>query len=301
MSSITLRGKLAEQLYEIASSTGLTPESYITSLLQGKSKKRVEYLPLDYKAKIAELVIEAAYNTFKKVVVVWSGGKDSTLSLYFAKKVAERLGKQLEAIIIDHYMHFDETWSFVEEVKKAWNVKLIVKGNEKLKGHKYGEIIKVPELSEKDRKELETIGYFKDSFPYALNNIAANHLLKTVPLKEAINEYSIDALIVGDRWDENPARSVETFFSIREDPKHFRVHPILLFTERDVWNFTLSNKLPIHPLYYRGFRSIDDKYETKPTGDKPAWEQDLENTPERAGRAQDKENIMEILRRHGYM
>lgn len=301
MSSITLRGKIAEQLYEIASSTGLTPESYIISLLQNKNKRRVEYLPLEYKAKIAELVIEAAYNTFKKVVVVWSGGKDSTLSLYFARKVSEKLGKPLEAIIIDHYMHFDETWKFIDKVKKDWNVNLIVKGNERLKGHNYGDIIKITDLSEKDKKELENVGYSKDTFPYALNNIAANHLLKTVPLKEAIIEYNIDALVVGDRWDENPARSTETFFSIREDPKHFRVHPILLFTERDVWDFILANKLPIHPLYYKGFRSIDDKYETKPTDTKPAWEQDLENTPERAGRAQDKENIMEILRRHGYM
>ncbi|WP_243675620.1 phosphoadenosine phosphosulfate reductase family protein [Vulcanisaeta distributa] len=36
------------------------------------------------------------------------------------------------------------------------------------------------------------------------------------------------------------------------------------FTERDVWDYTLGNGLPINPLYYRGFRSIDDKYETKP-------------------------------------
>lgn len=301
MSSIVIRGKLAEQLYEIASSSGLTPESYLITLLQSRNKKRIEYLPLEYKIKIAELVIEAAYNTFKKVVVVWSGGKDSTLTLYFAKKISERLGKQVEAIIIDHFMHFDETWEFVDKVKEEWNVRLIIKGNERLKGHKYGDLIKVSELSEKDRKELESIGYFKDTFPFALNNIAANHLLKTVPLKEAVIEIGIDALIIGDRWDENPARAYETFFSPREDPKHFRVHPILLFTERDVWNFTLANKLPIHPLYYRGYRSIDDKYETKPVGDKPAWEQDLENTPERAGRAQDKENIMEILRKHGYM
>ena len=42
-------------------------------------------------------------------------------------------------------------------------------------------------------------------------------------------------------------------------------------------------------------------FETRPTGDKPAWEQDLENTPERVGRAQDKEGIMELLRRYGYM
>ena len=41
--------------------------------------------------------------------------------------------------------------------------------------------------------------------------------------------------------------------------------------------------------------------EAKKTSDKPAWEQDLDETPERYGRAQDKENIMEMLRKFGYM
>jgi len=122
-----------------------------------------------------------------------------------------------------------------------------------------------------------------------------------VPLLEFIGEGGYDGVFIGIRWDENPARAGEVFFSRREKPLHIRVHPILQFTERDVWDYTLGNKLPINPLYYRGYRSIDDKFETKPTGDKPAWEQDLENTPERVGRAQDKEGIMELLRRYGYM
>ena len=62
-----------------------------------------------------------------------------------------------------------------------------------------------------------------------------------------------------------------------------------------------QNKLPIHPLYYQGYRSIDGKYDSKKIDDKPAWEQDLEKTEERAGRAQDKEQMMERLRKFGYM
>lgn len=302
MSIITLRGKAAEILYSISSSIGLPPENYLISLLQTKAQKRVEYLPLSFKAKIAELVVDASYKTFNNVYVVWSGGKDSTLALYFAKEVAKSMGKRVNALLIDHFMHFEETWNFINTVKKEWNINVVAKGNERLKGHKYGDVIKVSELSDIDKEELRKVGYNKDEFVYALNNIAANHLLKTVPMMEAVKELKIDALIIGIRWDENPARAIETFFSPRnEDPKHFRVHPILLFSERDLWEFTLSNKLPIHPLYYKGFRSIDDKYESKPVGDKPAWEQDLDNTPERLGRAQDKENIMEILRKHGYM
>ncbi|MFA5687588.1 MAG: hypothetical protein WC959_00310 [Kiritimatiellales bacterium] len=40
---------------------------------------------------------------------------------------------------------------------------------------------------------------------------------------------------------------------------------------------------------------------TKRITETPAWEQDLENTTERGGRRQDKENLMEKLRKLGYM
>jgi len=40
---------------------------------------------------------------------------------------------------------------------------------------------------------------------------------------------------------------------------------------------------------------------TDKAADEPAWLQDLENTTERAGRAQDKEALMERLRDLGYM
>lgn len=64
---------------------------------------------------------------------------------------------------------------------------------------------------------------------------------------------------------------------------------------------TFRRDLPRHPLYEKGFRSIDGKFDSHSVSDLPAWEQDLENTFERAGRAQDKEQIMEKLRELGYM
>ena len=38
-----------------------------------------------------------------------------------------------------------------------------------------------------------------------------------------------------------------------------------------------DNKLPVHPLYYKGYRSIDGKYDSTKTSEKPAWEQDSDN------------------------
>ncbi|WP_202905263.1 phosphoadenosine phosphosulfate reductase family protein [Vulcanisaeta thermophila] len=300
--SLVLSGDVAKRLIELSEALGVTPSEYVKMLLDRASLgRRVDLMPLRFKVKVAEIVAEAALEVFSKPLVVWSGGKDSTVTLHIVRRVAEGLGKSFDVVFIDHYMHFEETLDFVRKVVSEWGLRLFIKGNERLRGFRYGDVVKVDELDPRDRDELLKIGYGKPEFTFSLNNIAANHLLKTVPLLEFIRDGGYDGVFVGIRWDENPARASEVFFSRRSDPVHIRVHPILHFTERDIWDYTLSNKLPINPLYYRGYRSIDDKYETKPTGNKPAWEQDLERTPERVGRAQDKEGIMELLRRYGYM
>ncbi|GGP19251.1 nodulation protein [Thermocladium modestius] len=299
---LSISGELARRIIEEADARGLDPQQYLSILLSKASpQRRLDLLPLKYKAEIAVAVARAALETFKKAAVVWSAGKDSTVVLHAALKAREATGRDFDVVFIDHFMHFEETLKFIEDVERQWGLKVIFKGNERLRGYKYGDEVKVDELDPRDREELLKIGYTAPSFKYALNNVAANHLLKTVPMNEFIRDGGYEGVFVGIRWDENPARAGEVFFSRRQEPLHVRVHPILPFTERDVWNYTLENKLPINPLYYRGFRSIDDKYESKPTGDKPAWEQDLEGTPERVGRAQDKEGIMELLRRYGYM
>ena len=55
------------------------------------------------------------------------------------------------------------------------------------------------------------------------------------------------------------------------------------------------------PKYFEGFRSLGSEISTEKSEQEPAWLQDLENTTERAGRAQDKEDLMERLRDLGYM
>jgi phosphoadenosine phosphosulfate reductase len=116
-----------------------------------------------------------------------------------------------------------------------------------------------------------------------------------------MEEKNIKALSTAIRWDEQEARIKETYFSERNDPKHTRIHPILHFKERDIWDNIHQQKMPFCSLYYQGYRSLGAKGSTTKLFDIPAWEQDLENTPERAGRGQDKEQIMEQLRSLGYM
>lgn len=85
-------------------------------------------------------------------------------------------------------------------------------------------------------------------------------------------------------------------------PEHTRIRPILHFTEKDLWDTYAAFKIPYCVLYERGYRSLGAKTTSHISIEGvPAWEQDLENTEERAGRRQDKEKAMERMRKLGYM
>ena len=266
--------------------------------------RRVEAgLSLDAKEDMAFVVIKDALKRYKRPTIVWSAGKDSTVVLDRVKIVCKELKMAIPpALFIDHGQHYDETMEMLKEISKKWGFKMLYARNEDVlskvgKNNK----IKISALNDLNQKEAKRIGYEKPEMDYDLETEVGNHLLKTVAMNLAIEKYRFDALFTGVRWDENEARSGEVFISPRTHPDHVRVQPILPFTERNIWQYMFKYKLPIHPLYKQGYRSIDGKLDSKKTSDLPAWEQDLEHTKERAGRSQDKEGVMEKLRMFGYM
>jgi phosphoadenosine phosphosulfate reductase len=108
-------------------------------------------------------------------------------------------------------------------------------------------------------------------------------------------------MFTGIRWDEHGARENETYFSERANPKHTRIHPLLHFTEREIWDATFALDIPYTSLYNQGYRSLDTKHGTLKSSDSPAWKQDLENTSERETRSKEKEKMMKQLRAWGYI
>ena len=306
---------------------GETPEEY--PHIQDKIEKAIE-------------VTETALEQYEHPAVMWTGGKDSTLVLYFVKEVAERHGYELPtAIFIDHYQHFEEIHAFVDRWADEWGLEVVSARNEDIgeyveeHGLEPGDEIPIEELSEHNRHHVrEILEYEEDTFPFLLDTYAGNHLLKTVALNDALEAYDVDGVISGVRWDEQEARADETFFSPRHDPEiyppHDRVQPILHFEEAAVWeafwNFVVPDTVeafpddgyvpesaedlpeglepfdtPVSPKYWEGFRSLGSEISTEKTENEPAWLQDLEGTTERAGRAQDKEDLMARLRDLGYM
>ncbi len=263
-------------------------------------------LSLEEKVKKSKEIIMQALELFgnEKLVVAFTGGKDSTLLVWLFREVCREMNiKMPRLMFINEGAVFEEVLEFVDYVKNLWNLEIVeVKNDDVLsKVKKLGDKIKVSELNERNRKELERIGFKGEYFIFNPESFEGNHLMKTVPMNIFIEENGIEAVATGIRWDEQEARADEVYFSPRENPKHMRVHPILHFRERDVWDAIFKYKIPFNKLYAQGYRSLGAKYTTKKVDNKPAWEQDMEKIPERAGRAQDKENIMRRLRELGYM
>ncbi len=262
-------------------------------------------LPVEKKVEKSKEVIAHAIERYgDKLVAAFTGGKDSTLMLWLTKQVCGERGYAMpECIFINEGSVFDEVLEYVARMRREWGLVIHEVKNEDVlrQVSKVGDIVCVAKLNERNRRELERIGFRGDSFVFNPESFEGNHLMKTVAMNVFIEEHGIAAVMTGIRWDEQEARRDEVYFSPREDPPHMRVHPILHFTEREVWQVLRENRVPVNELYAKGYRSLGAKATTRRVSDKPAWEQDLDSVPERAGRAQDKEGIMKRLRDLGYM
>lgn len=239
-----------------------------------------------------------------EICIAWTGGKDSTTMLWLYREVCKELGNPLpRAMFIDEGDVFDEIIELVDRVKRKWDVDVAVVKNrdvsDKLK--EGNRLIRLADLNERNRQEIQKLGVTEDTFIFEPESYVGNHLMKTVVMNLFIDENGIKAISTAIRWDEQEARTEEEFFSPRSHPDHIRVHPILHFKERDVWDIIHKYDIPFCSLYYHGYRSLGAKGSTTKMSDIPAWEQDLENTSERCGRDQQKEEIMSQLRSLGYM
>jgi phosphoadenosine phosphosulfate reductase len=304
----------------------------------GENQDPEDYPMIEDKIEKAIQVTKRGLEQYENPAIMWTGGKDSTLVLYFVKEVAERFDLETPpAIFIDHFQHFDDIHDFVDKWATEWDVEVVYARNEDVRDNAGdpGDDVQVADLNEHNQHHVRNIlEYEEDTFPFLLDTYVGNHLLKTVALNDALEEYDIDGILSGIRWDEQEARADETFFSPRHDPEiyppHDRVQPILQFKEADVWeafwNFVVpetvadfpdegyvpqafddlpngltQEDIPVSPKYFAGFRSLGSEVSTTKADDEPAWLQDLEGTTERAGRAQDKEDLMGRLRDLGYM
>ena len=253
-------------------------------------------------------ILREAHYHYKKLAMLWSIGKDSTTLLWLCRKAF--FGKlPFPVLHVDTSYKFQKIYDFRDTYSKAWGFDVIVARNE-------------------------------EALAAGMNNekkFNCCNALKTIALKNAIAENGFEALLLGIRRDEHGIRSKERYFSPRnekfewnykdqppelwdqyksqaEEKDHIRVHPLLHWTERDIWYYIQRENIPITDLYMatdenKRYRSIGCECCCQPvestahTVDEIVAELETTTTSERAGRAQDKEdaNTMQKLRALGYM
>jgi phosphoadenosine phosphosulfate reductase len=270
------------------------------------SKEEILSYDIDTKKDLSKRFIKEALDKAKtdEIVIAITGGKDSTTNLWIFKQVCDEIGFKLPAcIFIDEGDVFDEIKKFIGYLKNLWSLDIVYLKNQDVssKATNIGDIIKISSLNNINQDALKEIGFSESEFPFIPDSPICNHLMKTIPLREFIVKNNIKILSTAIRWDEQDARGDETYFSPRKNPDHMRLHPILHFREKDIWIAIFKYDIPFNSLYKLGYRSLGARNSTNKVSDIPAWLQDLEHTPERVGRGQDKESIMDQLRALGYM
>ena len=218
---------------------------------------------LQAKVEKSQAILTEALERFPgKIALAWTGGKDSTTTLHLLRELCH--GEvPIPVLNIDTSVKFKEIYEFRDHIAREWHLRLIIEQN--------AEALQVLRVAE--------------------NKEECCLRLKAEVIANALQKYGWEALITGTRWDKQPDRLSEAYFSPRGNPDHVRVQPILHFTELDIWQYVRDHAVPYCSLYRRGYRSL---------GCEPCTQLGVTGGPERAGRDQQKEAIMKRLRAMGY-
>jgi len=210
---------------------------------------------LENKMKIAKVRIsDVVEEYYPDIAIAMSWGKDSMTILGLALELYPQL--DLKVMFTDTGRKFVETYAFANRVMEIY-----------------------PQLKRLD---------YHNEVP--LLDCDSCRAWKVTAATAAPKHFGLRALIVGIRHDEHPARA-DTPILTQVDGV-FRSHPIVEFTEADIWAYLELKNIPVHPLYTEGYRSIGCA--------PPCTVKTPEGAAERGGRQQDKEVIMHQLRGKGY-
>lgn len=188
-----------------------------------------------------EEVIRFARDTFGDDVITTSSfGAESALMLHLVSRVIQ---KPRVVFLDTGYLH-PETYWFAEELTKRFDLDLRV----------YSPKITAARLEALHGRLWE--GTQSDIELYG-------RITKVEPMDRAISELAPRAWIAGLRGRQTAFRSGLRHVELQEGV--YKIHPILSFSEEDVFQYMRKNDLPYHPLYKRGYRSIGDAHSTFPT------------------------------------
>ena len=208
---------------------------------------------LDQLESEAIYVLRETAAEFERPVLLFSGGKDSTILVRLAHKAFRPGRVPFPMLHVDTGHNFPEALEFRDRLARETGMELLVRT--------------VQDSIDRGRCAEET------------GPGASRNALQSVTLLDALAELRADAAIGGARRDEEKARAKERFFSHRDafgqwspqaqrpeiwslfnahrhPGEHFRVFPLSNWTELDVWRYVEREAIPLPPLYFSHHRDV---------------------------------------------
>ena len=137
------------------------PDYLDVDYTDGEGETPDDYPTLEDKIEKAIQVTRQGLEQYENPAVMWTGGKDSTLTLYFIKEVAEQFDLETPpAVFIDHFQHFDAIHDFVDHWAQKWDLDVIYARNEDVgayveeHGLEPGDDIPIADLSEHNQHHI---------------------------------------------------------------------------------------------------------------------------------------------------
>lgn len=290
---------------------------------------------LDELESISVYILREAYANFKSLGMLWSIGKDSTVMLWLARKAFSG-HVPFPLVHIDTHYKIPEMIEYRDRLTREWRLTMIVGCNEEALAQKQtfpdGNVDRITCCGLLKTKAL------RDTLSGQTKRLRYNHKTQCYEVDE--NTEPFTGIIAGVRADEEGSRSKERYFSPRDKQNewniadqppefwnqfktdfapgtHVRIHPLLDWTELNVWEYIERENIPTVSLYYnqgdgKRYRSLGCYPCTLPVESEARTVKEIveelktgkfANIAERSGRAQDKDDGggLETLRREGYM
>lgn len=199
----------------------------------------LENLP-NLEAQSAEQRVSWGLDTYgEKIVLASSFGAQSAVMLHMATQLAPNI----PVVLTDTGYLFPETYQFIDQLTEQLKLNLQV-------------------YSASASSAWQEARWGK-RWEQGLEGIDAyNAENKVEPMRRALTEYEAEAWFSGVRRQQSTSRAERQVLELQNG--RYKIHPILDWTDRDVYLYLKEHNLPYHPLWEKGYVSIGDWHTSRP-------------------------------------